>query len=123
MATTTHKITALRSGSANGVDWEAEHTITFTYTPGTPPTSVDPGSGATLEFATVDFVKVEPEADAPTAFQDIAQQHLNDWAEGWLQENEDEAMAVAVQDRDADADEYADRQRRARIDDNLTGDL
>lgn len=43
------------------------------------------------------------------------------WAE--VAEHEDECVANAAEDLDAEADDHADRQRRARIDDKLTGDL
>lgn len=116
MTSSTHKITAIDSGSHDVFgDWEVEHTITFRYTPGSRPTQIDPGSGPTVEL-----VSVGPRPDAPCAFQDLADKRLHDWAEQWLEDHEDQAIAAAHYDLEAEADERADFQRRSRIDDQLT---
>lgn len=118
MASTTHKITGYRSFSHRGVDYEEEIDITYRYTPGTPASHDDPGSGPTIEF-----IELDSPPDAPAMFMDVAENILNGWAEDWLAEHEDEAIAAAIHDREAVADDHADFQRRARIDDALTGDL
>lgn len=117
MATSTHTITAYRWGSHNGVDWEEEWDIQFHYTPGGGDNWNEPAYGPTIEFGCV-----LGDVDDPPAFRDIARQMLNDWAEDWLRENEAEAIAAARNDREAEADDYADFERRARIDVRLTGD-
>ena len=117
MTTTYHRITAHRWGNDRGMDWEEEWEIGYHYTPGTPASYDDPGSGPTIEFDSL-----LGRIDAPDAFHDIAEKLMNDWAEDWLAEHEDEAIANAQQDRDAQADDYADFKRRQRIDDKLSGD-
>lgn len=113
--TTTHTIGAIESGSHPVFgDWEIARTITFTYTPGSRPTTVDPGAGPTIELA-----KVEPGPDAPAAFLDLAEKHLRTWAEDWLEDHHDEVVASAQEDLAGEADAWADFKRRERIDERL----
>ena len=121
-----HYITAIRSGSHDVFgDWENEYVIAYTYTPGTPASYDDPGSGPLVEFVkvvSVDGTPPEKAAADAGAFWDYALRDMNDWAEGWLEDNTDEAAAFAEYDRHAEADDYADFKRRERIDMRLTGD-
>ncbi len=101
---TQHKITALRSGCQNGMDWEAEYEIAFSYTPGAAPIiypadNADPGYPAEVEF-----VSINPGAGDHGAFSDLAQQDLEDWASDWLAENEADAIDRACGDIYADED-------------------
>lgn len=115
----THKITAIRSGSHPTMgDWDADYEITFTYTPGAAPVihpadTADPGYPAEAEF-----VSISPGAGDHGAFSDLAQKGLEDWARDWLQdEGYDEACAIAEQANQPDPDAARD----ARIDDALMG--
>jgi hypothetical protein len=118
MATSTHKITATRSGSTEREDWDIEYQITFTFWPSERATLVCPGAEPGIEFA-----KVEPMPRDQGAFQDLADARVRDWAEQWLEDHYDEAVQVATDDRLADEDDHADFLRRQRRDDRLTGDL
>lgn len=120
MATTTHKINALRSGTVNGADFEEEYVITFTYWPTEPITRSHPGAEPGIEF-----VKVEPPVatDGSIPYADLAQQRIDEWAADWLDDHYDEAVAAAIYDRMADEDDAADYARRSRIDARLMGDM
>lgn len=119
MATSTHKITAIDSGSHPVFgDWEVEYTITFTFWPAERATLTCPGAEPGIEF-----VKVEPLPRDQGAFQDLADARVRDWAEQWLEDHYDEAVQVATDDRRADEDDAADYARRSRIDARLMGDL
>ena len=115
--TTYHRIVAQRSGSHRGVDYEEEWEIGYHYTPGSPASYDDPGSGQTIEFDSL-----LGNVDAPDFAREVAEKLMNDWAEDWLAENEAEAIANAESDREARADDHADFLRRQRIDDRITGD-
>lgn len=104
----THKITALRSGTdLSGCDWEAEYEITFRFTPGAP-AILHPADNADPGYpAEVDFMSIKPGAGDHGAFSDLAQKWLEDWAQDWLQgDGYDEAVAIAADDEEA-AREYA----------------
>lgn len=120
MATSTHKINALRSGTVNGADFEEEYTITFTFWPAERATRVCPGAEPGIEF-----VKVEPPVptDGSCPHPDLLQKMIDQWAEDWLEDNYDEAVQVATDDRLADEDDHADFLRRSRIEDKITRDL
>ncbi len=115
---TQHKITALRSGCVNGMDWEAEYTITFNYAKGSPdtydksrggPGGWDPGWAAEVEF-----ISISPGAGDHGAFSGLAQQDLESWASDWLQtDGYDEALAIVASD-DESAREYAAELRADR---------
>lgn len=77
---TQHTITATRSGTFNGMDWDADYIITFSI-----------GTG------TLEFVSVRPEIGTLDhgAFTDLAQQDLDDWARDWLDENRHECAKMA----------------------------
>lgn len=115
-----HKIDAFDSGTAyNGMDWEAEYVITFNYRAASrprisgPPEQCDPGWAAEIEF-----VSITPGAGDHGAFSDIAQKHLEEWAEGWLDDHLAECIELAEAANDPDPDYLRDR----RVDDRLTGD-
>ncbi len=115
---TLHKITACRFGSHPTMgDWESEYTITFSYVRGAAPImhpadKADPGWPAEIEF-----VSISPGAGDHGAFSDLAQRDLEDWAEDWLLDNEDECIVKAESDLEPDPDAARDK----RIDDELTG--
>jgi hypothetical protein len=112
MTTTRHTIAACRSGSYNGMDYDNEYTITFTYLPGWAGDRDDPGYGPEIEF-----VSIDPPAADIGAFTDLAQADLIDWAKSWLDENAAECAEIAEQDSQPDPDDA----RQARIDDDLGG--
>lgn len=104
-----HKITWYRSGSTNGMDWEAEHEITFEFRAGRPAVwnlrNGDPGYPADPDE--IEFVSVHPGADDHDGFSDIAQRWLEADAQEWLEtDGFDEAMSIVEADQDA-AREYA----------------
>jgi hypothetical protein len=106
---TTHKIRWLRTGSYNGMDWEAEHEITFRFRPGRPAKMYlrngDPGYPADPDE--VEFVSITPDAGDHGAFSDIAQRNLESDAQEWLEtDGFDEAIQIATSDLDA-AREFA----------------
>lgn len=113
MATSTHKITAVRSGSTLREDWDVEYVITFTYWPAERATLICPGAEPGVEFVSA----VWADGTDPLGEEEL------EWCAEWLEDHSDEAIAAAVYDRMADEDEAADRSRRALIDDRLTGDL
>jgi hypothetical protein len=117
---TTHTITAVRSGSFNGMDWEAEYVITYDYVPAAPdwydksvggPGGWNPGHGAEISF-----ISATPLPDAG-AFTDIAVKELQDWAAEWLDDNYAAAVDAAEQDSQPDPDAAYDAMR----DDEMTG--
>ena len=82
-----HKIIALRSGTYNGMDWDAEYEIAFEYRPGAAPIfypieKADPGHPAELEL-----ISVKPVIGTLDhgAFTDLAQNELDCWAADWLE--------------------------------------
>jgi hypothetical protein len=105
---TTHKIDVTRSGNSNGMDWEADYTITFNHVPGRPEVRTlrngDPGWPA--DPAELEFVSISPDAGDHGGFTDLAQKDLEEWASNWLDENYDKALAVVERD-DETAREYA----------------
>lgn len=107
-----HKITALRTGFANGMDWESEHEITFSYRKGSPDYwnkhvgTWEQGYGPELEV-----VSIKPDAGDHGAFTDLAQRGLEDWAQDWLDtDGYDQALEVVASDMEA-AREYAAEDR------------
>ena len=117
MATSTHKITAIDSGSHPAFgDYDVEYTITFTYWPAERASLTCPGAEPGIEF-----VKVEPMPRDQGASQNLADARVRDWAEAWLEDHYDEAVASAQDDRQADADDHADYLRRQRRDDSIAG--
>jgi hypothetical protein len=99
MTTTTHKIDAQRSGCTNGMDWDVEYVITFSYLPGAPDTHDEPGYGPE-----VDFVSISPDAGDHGGFTDLAQKHLEEWAADYLDEHHAECCAIAEADHEPDTD-------------------
>lgn len=96
MAGTRHKIIAIRSGSHNGMDWEAEYEITFEYRPGSPDHWNKAGGHWEQGWADeVEFVSISPGAGDHGAFSDIVQRSLEDWAADWL-DGDGYAAAIAV---------------------------
>ena len=109
MATTTHKIDAVRSGSTDREDWDVEYRITFTFWPTERATLTYPGAEPGVEFVTA----VWADGTEPLREDEL------EWCAEWLNDNYDEAVAAALHDREADADDHADYQRRARIEDAM----
>ena len=105
MATSTHKITAIRVE-----EHEIEYRITFTFWPSERATLTCPGAEPGVEF-----VKATDEYGRPVSSYDA------EWCEQWLEDHYDEAVASAQDDRMADADDHADFLRRQRRDDSITG--
>jgi hypothetical protein len=104
-----HKITWLRSGTTNGMDWEDEQEITFEFRAGRPAKMYlrngDPGYPADPDE--IEFVSISPGAGDHGAFSDIAQAQLESEADTWLSsEGYDAAVEIAASDA-ADAREYA----------------
>lgn len=81
--TTRHTISACRSGSFNGMDYDNDYRITFTFEP--------PGG--------ILFVSIDPPATDIGAFTDLAQGELSDWAKSWLDDNFDKATDLAETER------------------------
>ena len=101
---TTHTIAAIRSGNFNGMDWEAEYVITYSYVRGAAPIihpadNADPGCPAEIEF-----VSISPGASDVGAFTDPAQRDLEEWAADWLDENRAAAIESAEDDMQPDPD-------------------
>ena len=98
MTTTRHQIPVERTGSFNGMDWEASYTITFTFTPGRP---ADLGTWppTPAEDPELQFVSIDPPAGDCGAFTDLAQADLIDWAKNWLDEHFDRATDLAERER------------------------
>jgi hypothetical protein len=112
MTATTHKIHALRHGSQNDVDWEAEYVITFRYSPG----SKDYWNRAAGLWEQgwgpeIEYVSISPDAGDHGAFSDLAQRGLEEWAADWLADNADDAIEIAQYDRQAEADRAAEYKR------------
>lgn len=113
MATSTHKINALREGSQDHEDWDVEYTITFKFWPAERTTWNHPGADPGIEF--VSAVR-DRGTDPLTASE-------REWCAQWLEEAYDAAVQVATDDRLADEDDHADFLRRSRIEDKITRDL
>lgn len=114
MATTTHEILAVKSGTTyRDEDYEVEYRITFTFWPSERATLTCPGAEPGIEFVSARW------ADGPGPLE---AEEL-DWCTDWLEEHYDDAVAVATNDRQADKDDHADFLRRQRRDDALTGGL
>lgn len=99
-----HKITWLRSGSTNGIDWEDEQTITFEFRAGAPergPTYWHGGLPADPDE--IEVVSITP---GPVLLHDEAQEWLH--TDGF-----DEAMSIVVADQDYER-EYAAELRSGR---------
>jgi hypothetical protein len=104
MATTTrHTITANQSGTYNGMDYDIEYEITFTFLPGAAATFDDPGYGPEI-----DFVSISPDAGDHGGFTDLAQRDLVEWAEDWLDEHHAECCDLAETEREPDPDYQRD---------------
>ena len=110
---TKHKIIAERSGSYNGMDWEAEYEITFEYRPGRPAVMYlrngDPGYPA--DPPEIELVSVKPTIGIVDAggFTDLAQKDIEEWASEWIQDaGYDAAMEVVASDSDVALDYAAD---------------
>lgn len=107
-----HKITWLRSGTYNEMDWENEHEITFEFRAGRPEVRTlrngDPGYPADPDE--IEFVSITPDAgDHVGGFYDIAQRWLEDEAREWLEtDGFDEAMRVVAEDAEAARDDAAE---------------
>ncbi len=112
-----HTIIAARSGTQNGMDWEAEYRIRFVSTKGSPDYYNKAGGHWEQGWpAEIEFVSVEPMQGVLDhgAFTDLAQKDLDDWASEWLaEEGYADAMEVVASD-DADAREYAAELRADR---------
>jgi len=111
-----HKITWLRSGHTNGMDWEAEYEITFRFRPGRPAKMYlrngDPGYPADPDE--IEFISIKPDAGDHGAFTDLAQQGLESDAQEWLEtDGFDKAIEIATADIEA-AREFAAELRRDR---------
>lgn len=115
----THKIDVERSGTTNGMDWEAEYVITYNFTPGCPETGPSYASGG--EPATgpeVEFVSITPDAGDHGAFTDMAQAGLDDWAKDWLAgDGYDQAIENALDDLQGQEDDAAERRAEQRAED------
>jgi hypothetical protein len=104
---TTHKITTERSGSVNGMDFDAEYEITFTFLDGAPeqgPSYAHGGQPADPDE--IEFVSVKPVIGVVDAgaFTDLAQKDLDDWATDWLQEDGfGAAVSLATDERFEDS--------------------
>lgn len=112
-----HRITATRSGTVNGADFEEEWRIVFSYSPGHgailhPADVAHPG-----EPPSVELVRVEPEPDAPPEFMALARRFINDWATDWLEEHEAEAIEVAHADIERDREAAAEARAELRRED------
>lgn len=110
-------IIAARSGTQNGMDWEAEYRIVFTCSKGSPDYYNKAGGHWEQGYAAeLELVSVEPMQGVldQGAFTDLAQKDLNDWASEWLaDEGYSDAMEVVASD-DAAAREYAAESRADR---------
>lgn len=100
-----HKVSVTRSGSDNGMDWEADYEITFEYRPGKPDHWNKAGGHWEQGWADeVEFLSISPGAGDHGAFSDIAQKSLEDWASDWLDgDGYEKAIAVVVEDRECEA--------------------
>lgn len=103
----THKIETTRSGTTNGMDWDVDYTITYTFTPGCPETGPSYASGG--EPATgpeIEFASITPGAGDHGAFSDMAQAGLEDWAKDWLAgDGYDQAVEHALDELDRGKDD------------------
>ena len=110
--TSTHTITATRSGSTEREDLDVEYVVRFTFHPESRPSFYDPGSGPFAEFlsATHDDGGPLDELEA-------------DWCEEWLTKHQDEAVAAALHDREVARDYAADLWERVRAEDRQMGGL
>lgn len=106
-----HKITACRSGHANGMDYDEEYEITFSFVAGAapilyPPDNADPGWPDEVEVVSVSPVAADP----------LTHREVESWAQNWLQtDGYDEAVKIATEDSEPDPD----RARDQRIDDEM----
>jgi hypothetical protein len=111
MTTTRHKISATRSGHTNGMDWEAEYTIAFTYLPGSRDYWNKAGGHWEQGWGPeIEYISHEPVSDyGPAAENEV------EWCKDWLYENEVECAEIAEQASQPDPD-YA---RDLAIEDRL----
>ena len=106
MATSTHKVTALRFEEA-----ERKYRITFTFWPAEGATRLCPGAEPGVEFVSA----VNTASPIPLSEEEL------EWCAVWLEEHYDEAVEAALYDRMADEDDHADYLRRQRRDDAMLG--
>ena len=110
---TEHKIDATRSGSLNGMDWDAEYIITFSYVSGSPDYYNTAGGHWEQGWGPeVSLVSVVPEIGVLDhgAFTDLAQKDLDNWAADWLDEHMGECIEIAEAARHIDPDDARDDQ-------------
>jgi hypothetical protein len=106
-----HKITAIRSGHTNGMDWEAEYTITFGYVRGSRDYWNKAGGHWEQGWGPeIEYISHEPVSNYGPAAENEA-----DWCSDWLYENEAACMDGAEHDLQPDPD-YA---RDLAIEDRL----
>lgn len=111
MTATRHAIAATRSGHTNGMDWEVEYTITFSYLPGQPATGPTYDSGGEPGYGPeIEYISHEPVSD-----YDPAAENEVEWCKDWLDENAAECADSAGQDNQPDPDAARD----ARIDNEI----
>ena len=110
MTATRHRVVATRSGHTNGMDWEAEYTITYSYLPGAAPI-IHPADNACPGYGPeVEYISHEPVSDyGPAAENEV------EWCKDWLDENASECAEIAEQASQPDPDAARD----AAIDDLL----
>ena len=111
-----HKITWLRSGTTNGLDWEDEQEITFEFRAGRPAKMYlrngDPGYPADPDE--IEFVSISPGAGDAGVFSDLAQAQLESEADTWLSSDGYDAAIEIVASDAADALDYAAELRADR---------
>ena len=111
-----HKITAIRSGTQNGMDFENEYEITFTATKGSPDYWNRAGGHWEQGWAPeIEFVSISPGAGDHGAFTAMAQRDLEDWAEDWLNSGDNDAEIYAIMREDDDAEREAAAEMRAEM--------
>jgi hypothetical protein len=101
---THHKITMPLSGTTNGMGWDAEYEVTFTYRKGSPATSIDPASDDEIEVVAIN----------PSGHDHYSQTWLMEQAEDWLQDDGREAAMKIVAEDDDYAREQAAEMRADR---------
>jgi hypothetical protein len=88
-----HTIKAIRSGSHPTMgDWEAEYTITFRYTPGSPDYWNKAGGHWEQGWGPeIEYISHSPISDYPPAAENEAE-----WCQDWLDEHADECADIAA---------------------------
>jgi hypothetical protein len=104
-----HKIIATMSGTYNDMDWEADYEITYNYRRGTRDSWSPSWGWLPGDPSEVELVSVKPLIGVLDhgAFTDLAQDHINAWAQDFLEDDKNSLVSrTAILDNERTEDDY-----------------